>query len=172
MLASVKIVRPAVELRGHHLETSLPSKPAIILADMNVLVRVLCTLIENAVKYTPDFGRIEIGLEPHGEEIAIYVKDNGCGISIDEMPHIFERFYRGDMTAGPASGEPTTDQSEPGVGLGLYLVRGFVEQLHGRISVASELSLGSTFTVYLKKWPIVGEDQGEEVWNGEKVVGG
>lgn len=172
VLASVKIVRPAVELRGHHLETSLPSKPAIILADMNVLVRVLCTLIENAVKYTPDFGRIEIGLEPHGEEIAIYVKDNGCGISTDEMPHIFERFYRGDMTAGPASGEPTTDQSEPGVGLGLYLVRGFVEQLHGRISVASELLLGSTFTVYLKKWPIVGEDQGEEAWNGEKVVGG
>jgi signal transduction histidine kinase len=130
---------------NRHLEvrTELRSDSITLVADHRTLRRAVCTIAENAIKYTPDHGTIVLGVTTADGEGGIYIKDNGCGISAADLPRIFERFYQGGATNG---------EMEPGVGLGLYVVRGLVEQLRGRISVESEVGQGSTFTIWLPRW--------------------
>ena len=138
----VRMIKHSAEIRHHEIKIVLPKNPIKVLADNRTLRRVVCTVAENAVKYTPDYGTIILGVTATGDEGCIYIKDTGCGISPADLPHIFERFYQGRATNGDV---------EPGVGLGLYLVRGLVEQLGGRISVESEVGAGSTFTIFLRR---------------------
>jgi len=103
-------------------------------ADEKKIRQVLLNLLSNAIKFSPPGGRIEVGafLGEYGDEVKVYVKDIGSGISKDEIKKIFEPFYRGE-------------KSEEGTGLGLYLARRFVELHKGRMWVESEEGVGSTF---------------------------
>jgi signal transduction histidine kinase len=137
----------AAQTRKQDLVLALPNEPAFVLANRQAVRRAICTLLENAIKYTPENGRIILGTARLNGEVEVFIEDNGVGISEADLPHIFERFYQGSPRA---SGE-ALDQT--GVGLGLYLVRGLVDQMGGRITVQSEVNRGSRFTIYLHEWP-------------------
>lgn len=157
-----RMIKHSAETRHQEIRTELPQDPVTVLAENRTLRRAVCTIAENAIKYTPDYGTIILGVRTVGHEAYIYIKDNGYGISPSDLPHIFERFYQGHARNG---------EVEPGVGLGLYVVRGLVEQLGGRISVESEVSSGSTFTICVPKWS-EGDEQRVEKENkyAETVV--
>jgi signal transduction histidine kinase len=144
------------------LDISLPAEVPHVLADREALRRVVCSLIENAIKYTQEGGRITVGaraaLEPGSAEII--VRDTGVGILPEDLPHVFKKFFRGRPAASP-SGEsgPAGFSSEygeaPGVGLGLYLARSIVGRMGGSISAESPPPgevRGTAFTVLLPAW--------------------
>jgi signal transduction histidine kinase len=107
-------------------------------ADRNRIRQVLANLLDNAIKYTPHGGTIFIGAYQEQEQTVILVRDTGIGILSDEVGKIWDRLYRGDKS-----------RSEPGLGLGLSLVKAVVEAHKGRIEVDSEPGGGSVFTLYL-----------------------
>ena len=104
----------------------------------SLIFRLVFNLAENAIKYTPRGGTIEVVLEQQGNAAVLQVKDNGPGIAAEAQQHIFDRFYRGD---------PSREGS--GTGLGLALVRSIVELHQGQISVSSTIGQGSCFRVVL-----------------------
>jgi signal transduction histidine kinase len=111
-----------------------------VAADEPKLAQVLTNLVDNAVKYSPDGGRVAIRLEPYGSGLRLAVEDEGLGIPPDEWERIFEKFYRLD---------PNLTRGVGGTGLGLYICRALVERMGGRISVHSVEGRGSTFNVEL-----------------------
>ena len=110
--------------------------------DQPRLKQVLVNLVENAIKYSPDGGRIEVRLADFADRVRIDVSDQGLGIPPSEQSRVFEKFYRldADMTRGVG-----------GSGLGLYISREIVEQMGGVLSVRSRRGTGSTFTVTLPR---------------------
>jgi signal transduction histidine kinase len=112
------------------------SDAAVVLADKGKLQRMITNLLENAIKYTPQRGRVVVSVQMAGPQAHIQVSDTGIGIAPDEQGKIFQRFYRCD-----------TSRSETGMGLGLSLVKAFAESLGGSLSVKSALQQGSTFTL-------------------------
>lgn len=151
--------RHATEVRGQTLTSDLPDDIPDALADPGALRRVLCSLIENAIKYTPDGGRITVRATRADDDVAISVVDNGCGINRQDMSHVFEKFYGGRPASDDGASKASPDEcaETPGVGLGLYLTRTIVEHLGGRITVENNAEGGATFTIYLPAWP--GEDE-------------
>jgi signal transduction histidine kinase len=107
-------------------------------ADRNRLRQVVANLLDNAVKYTPGGGRIELRAGREGPEAVVLVRDTGAGIPPEDQPRIFDRLFRGDRS-----------RSERGLGLGLSLVKAIVQAHHGRVGVDSTPGQGSTFTVHL-----------------------
>lgn len=146
--ACVKTVRIELAERDQNLSVEIPPDLPCSLADHGALRRALCTVIENAIKYTPDGGHIRISAwRSDNGEIAIEISDNGRGILADDLPHIFDSFYRGHT---PDGGGPSTDEQEiPGVGLGLYLARVLIEGMNGSIEVRSQPAVGSAFILKL-----------------------
>ncbi|MBI5599044.1 MAG: HAMP domain-containing protein [Deltaproteobacteria bacterium] len=116
------------------------STPLIVEAEPLMLGQVVYNLIDNAVKYTPGGGTVEISLEREGGSAILIVKDTGIGIAPEDLPYIFDRFYRVDRARTREVG---------GAGLGLSICREIVESFGGLIEVASEPAKGSTFTVRL-----------------------
>ena len=162
VVACARVEAHAAEAHGLTLDVELPAEVPHVLADREPLRRVVCSLIENAIKYTPAGGRITLkageSREPGGVEIS--VRDTGVGILPADLPFVFEKFYRG-RPAGSLPGErdpagfPSEGLEAPGVGLGLYLARSIVNQLGGSISVESPPageSVGTAFTVRLPVW--------------------
>ena len=111
-----------------------------IMCDENKLRQVLVNLVDNAVKYSPGGGRVEIRLRRELSNCLIEVVDDGLGIPSDERERIFEKFYRLD---------PQQRHGVGGSGLGLYICRELVERMDGQLTVESEPGRGSTFTVEL-----------------------
>src|SRR4051812_1941430 len=109
-----------------------------VAGDPNQLHQVLSNLLDNAIKYSPQGGNIELRLNRDGDYARIEIADNGLGIPRDEQERIFEKFYRLD---------PALTRGVSGTGLGLYISRELVERMKGRISVKSESGRGSTFVV-------------------------
>ena len=107
-------------------------------ADSNRLRQVLANLIDNAIKYTPPGGRVEVNARRDGSVVRIDVTDSGVGIAPHDLPHIWERLYRGDHS-----------RTERGLGLGLSLVRAIVAAHGGTVDVSAEPGRGATFTVRL-----------------------
>ena len=114
--------------------------PPHVGADRDKVRQVLVNLVDNAIKYSPDGGRIELGLEPSDGRVRFYVRDEGLGIPGDEQERIFEKFYRLD---------PTMTRGVGGTGLGLYICSQLVERMDGRIWVESSHGRGSTFAFEL-----------------------
>jgi signal transduction histidine kinase len=110
--------------------------------DETLLNSMFTNLVENAVKYTPPGGRVEVTGGFEGSEIVIRVSDTGIGIPEGKLPRIFERFYRVDKARSKETG---------GTGLGLSIVKHIAENHGGRVTVESRLGEGSTFTVYLPR---------------------
>jgi signal transduction histidine kinase len=138
------LIKDTVELYAHvaedkkvALHTSSPDD-LFLSADTNRMRQVMANLMDNAVKYTPNGGRIDLEAFQRDHQAVIIVKDTGIGISSEEAPKIWNRLYRGDQS-----------RSQRGLGLGLSLVRAVVQAHNGRIEVSSEPGSGSVFTLYL-----------------------
>jgi signal transduction histidine kinase len=110
-------------------------------ADPDRLREVITNLFDNACKYT-DAGRVTIGLTGNNQVVQIYVRDTGGGIPADDIPHLFQKFYRVDNSATRTIG---------GTGLGLFICRKIIELYQGRIWVESQLGKGSTFFINLPR---------------------
>jgi len=117
-----------------------PSPPVVARVGREPVALVVQNLLENALKFSPPDSPVTISLGAEGDEVLLSVSDRGPGISPDELPRVFERFYRGKRARAEAV---------PGVGLGLALSRAVVEAHGGRITVQSQPGGGTTFTVRL-----------------------
>jgi signal transduction histidine kinase len=125
---------------GLGLELVVEPDLPLVAADPDKLHQILVNLMENAIKYSPDGGRIEIVLSREDSVVRFSVRDEGIGIAPDEQAHIFERFHRVD---------PNMTRGVSGTGLGLYICRGLVEGMNGRMRVTSREGAGSTFSFEL-----------------------
>lgn len=125
------------EEKGVSVYTGFP-KELYLTADRNWVRQVLANLLDNAIKYTPKGGRIDIEACRREQEVIITVKDTGVGISQEELDKIWERLYRGDKS-----------RSQRGLGLGLSLVNAIVGAHRGYVQVSSTPGAGSVFTVSL-----------------------
>lgn len=133
--------RPAIEASNHRLVMQLPTEPVWIDGDLTRLAQVVSNLLNNAAKYTPAGGRIELSAQVEGPQAVIRVTDNGTGISADMLPRVFDLFAQVDHTLARAQG---------GLGIGLSLVKKLVELHGGDIRADSRgLGQGSRFTVRL-----------------------
>jgi two-component system OmpR family sensor kinase len=122
-----------------------PLAPALVLGSRDALQELFLILVDNALKYTPAGGEVTIGLDRQDGWYTAWVRDTGVGIDPEDLPHIFERFYRS-----------TKVRQQRGTGLGLAIARWIAEQHGGRITVESTPGQGSTFTVWLPaptSWP-------------------
>lgn len=122
----------SIEIKSHFLS------PGYAEVDSNRMRQAFANLVDNAVKYTPAGGLVEIGCETSGENVLVTIRDNGMGIPLGEQNRIWDRLFRGD-----------TSRSQRGLGLGLSLVKAVVEAHNGTISLSSEPGKGSEFTVTL-----------------------
>jgi len=146
-----------IEAAEHQHELSVKIAPGLpfIRADHNALRRALCSVVENAIKYTHAGGRIHINAHMSGGRVAIEVQDNGRGIHAEDLPQVFDSFYRGRAISDGGSG--ADGEEVPGIGLGLHLARSLVEGMGGSIEVRSQPGQGSTFTLRLPVWQ--GDDE-------------
>lgn len=117
-----------------------PADHCLIEGDRNMIKQVLRILCDNAVKYTPKGGKIIMGVQRQQDGCTLFIKDTGAGISEEELPKIFDRFYRSDSARKAESG---------GHGLGLSIARIIVVAHSGKIKVYSKLGVGTTFCVIL-----------------------
>lgn len=160
-----RVERHRAELLGVHLMTDVPAEISDVRGDFEALRRVIRSLIDNAIKYTPEGGRILVAARASDETVAISVTDTGKGIPEVDLPHIFDKFYR---AAAEADDAPST----PGVGLGLYLAQHIVGQLNGEITVESKQGMGTTFSVNLPRWvEDAGVEESEEEADVKALVG-
>ena len=121
---------------GIELQIRAPETVPAVAADRDKVRQVLMNLVENAIKYSPDGGRIELGVESADGVVRFDVRDEGLGIPLDEQARIFDKFYRLD---------PEMTRGVGGTGLGLYICSELVERMDGRIWVESSEGEGSTF---------------------------
>jgi two-component system, OmpR family, sensor kinase len=112
-------------------------------ADESLLRRMMLNLLDNAIKYTPEGGRVTVRCVRSGNEYALSITDTGGGIPPELQPRIFERFFRADKARSRA------ENDGGGAGLGLSISRWIVEAHHGRLELTYSDSIGSTFTAYL-----------------------
>ena len=123
---------------GHFIEYLVAGLPAEIRADRNLLTYVFDNLVANAIKYSPEGSTVTVSGDIIDDQAVIMVRDHGMGIPADDIPKLFQPYFR----AGNASGFP-------GSGVGLYIVQTFVALHGGRVTVDSVLGQGSVFTVHL-----------------------
>ncbi|MEW6666352.1 MAG: ATP-binding protein [Thermodesulfobacteriota bacterium] len=135
------LFQPIAEEKGIHMtfnETGVCS----IRGDKQKLQRMAANLLDNALKYTPPGGSIRVSVDGGKGNVAVSIQDTGIGIAEEDLPRIFERFYRSDRS-----------RSRPGVGLGLSLALAFARAHGGNITVVSTPGNGSTFTATLPRLP-------------------
>jgi heavy metal sensor kinase len=143
--------RPLAAVREHTLTLSLEGS-ATVWADYSSLRRLTWILVENALKYTPSPGRVNVTVKNRDREVIVTVEDNGIGISATDLPHIFERFYRAD---------PSRSQVE-GTGLGLAIAKWIVEVHGAHIWVESSGNGGSVFQIAFEQTSVPSESAGPE----------
>jgi two-component system phosphate regulon sensor histidine kinase PhoR len=131
-------LREQAELSGVTIEVN--AEPVSVQGSAEDLALLVRNLLDNAVRYSPDGGRVRVGVDSHDGEAFLSVRDTGIGIPSRDLPRIFERFYRVDRARSRQSG---------GTGLGLAIAKHVAELHGGRIEVESELGQGSEFLVHL-----------------------
>ncbi len=134
----VEFVRPLADERGVKILSELA--PLEITGDSERLAQVITNLLTNAIQYNKPGGEVRVKLEPQSGVAVLTVTDTGPGISAEDLPHVFERFYRGDKSRTASNGN---------AGLGLAISQAIVEAHGGTIEVASQSDVGTTFTVRL-----------------------
>lgn len=139
------LIRKARELflvvaedNGVSFDIEIPPEDLLIEGDTVRLQRCISNLLDNALKFTPPGGRVTISARRLSDSVEMVVRDTGEGISQDDLPHIFEKFYRSDKS-----------RSTPGNGLGLSFVQSIVKAHHGEITVKSRTGEGTAFTIIL-----------------------
>lgn len=146
-----ELVEEAVETAGMLAEgeeitvsTRIPDQPVSLNVDKARIRQLLLNLVTNAVKYTPGGGVVTLELDDRGHEVELQVGDTGIGIAAGDLPHIFDRFWRGDPSRSRVG-------AQPGTGLGLAITKWIAEAHGGAISVQSRPGRGTTFTVVLPR---------------------
>ena len=132
---AVATLRPEAEARDIRIKTDVPMGLPPVLADEQHLLRVLLNLLSNAIKYNRPGGEVEITARRLDDRVSVSVRDTGIGIAPEELPYIFEKFYRG-----------SAEGSSTGAGLGLSIAKRIVEAHGGTITVQSTPGEGSVFT--------------------------
>lgn len=148
--ACEKIERIEANEHDHKLEVKIAPNLKRARADHSALRRALCTIIENAIKFTPPGGRITLNAYNQNEFVVIEVKDTGQGIRAEDLPHIFDKFYRGQQNIKDS--EDAKNAEVPGIGLGLNLARALVQGMNGTLEARSVIGDGSTFFIRLPEW--------------------
>ena len=136
---AVDLYRDVAEAKGVTLSANIASD-VVVMADRTRMEQVAANLIDNAVKYTPAGGSVDVEVLRDGDRALLRIHDTGVGIRPDELPRIWDRLFRGD-----------TSRTERGLGLGLSLVKAIVAAHGGTVEVTSEPGRGSTFTVALQR---------------------
>ena len=137
-----RLFKAPAEEKGIALDGRGPERLALA-GDIRLVQRMVGNLLDNAIKYTRAGGRVDVAVRsPAGGRVEIEVRDTGPGISATDLPHVFERFYRGDPS-----------RSQTGAGLGLSFARAVARAHGGDITAASSPGGGSTFTVTLPVRP-------------------
>jgi two-component system, OmpR family, sensor histidine kinase MtrB len=142
------VVAPIVDMMDrlserHPVVLALPDRPVLVHADAERLQRVLENLVNNAIKYSPDGGAVEVSIAVEGHQAVLRVRDYGVGISPEALPRIFERSYRAPEAAAHA----------PGLGLGLSIAAQVVSRHGGTIRAAAADGSGTMFRVRLPLAP-------------------
>lgn len=132
------IERAQLQTTIHQISLTAPAEQVIGAWDCNRLEQILDNLLGNAIKYSPNGGAVAIEIALSGDRAHLSITDEGQGIEAEEIPRLFERFYRGHQVSGPT-----------GLGFGLYITRMLVEAHGGFISATSTPGVGSTFTLTL-----------------------
>jgi signal transduction histidine kinase len=132
-----ELFRAIAEENSIRIATELPDS-CVVYGETRKLQRMVANLLDNALKYTPPEGTVTVSVNADNGQVAISISDTGVGISEDDLPHIFKRFYRCDIS-----------RAQGGTGLGLSLVRAIVHSHGGSVNATSHLGKGSTFTVTL-----------------------
>src|SRR3954447_20060954 len=127
---------------------SLPDRPLLIRADGEALRRAILILLDNAVKYTPPGGHVQVSLQQENGRATISVQDTGIGMAPDDLPHVFDRFWRADQARSRESG---------GAGLGLSIAKWIADQHRATLTVQSIRGQGSTFQLRLLVWQETGQ---------------
>jgi signal transduction histidine kinase len=127
------------EAKMIRLQTDMPHSISI-LGIPDHLIRLVLNLLDNAIKYTPQGGQVRLSAAYTLTEVCIKIQDNGSGIAVEHLPHLFERFYRIERERSSAIG---------GAGLGLSIAYQIAREHHGRIEVDSVPDSGATFRIYL-----------------------
>jgi two-component system phosphate regulon sensor histidine kinase PhoR len=140
LASAIAAVRERAEAKQLRIEERLPPELPPVDADDSALEQVLVNLLDNAVKYTPAGGRVQVRAAPEHSRVRIEVEDNGVGIPAEHLPRIFERFYLVD---------PARSRELGGTGLGLAIVKHLVQAQGGEVGVSSTVGTGSTFWVTL-----------------------
>jgi CheY-like chemotaxis protein len=134
---------PLIQARRHQLDISLPPEAMPVSGDRKRLIQIVVNLLNNAAKYTPDDGHIEVNLRARDDEIELQVSDDGIGMRAEVVVRVFDLF---------AQAERASDRAQGGLGLGLALVKGLVGLHGGNVAAYSKgLGQGSTFTVRLPR---------------------
>ncbi len=155
---TVDIFLPAAEAQGITLEFVPAPKVSLLQVNRTAMQRLLGNLVENAIKFTPPGGRVEIRITEEAGKLSLVVSDTGSGIQPQDKDNIFKRFYRGDGS-----------RSTRGSGLGLSLVKAIVIACDGTISVESAPGTGTTFLITL---PIASQTNAAKPARDEKSGGG
>jgi signal transduction histidine kinase len=134
-----RLFEPTAEDKGITLSYDVTGRSHFI-GDSRMIQRMLSNLLDNAIKYTPSGGSVNVSVEEVDAQVVASIKDTGIGISPRDLPHIFERFYRCDQS-----------RSQSGIGLGLSLARAIARAHGGDITAMSSPNQGSTFAITLPK---------------------
>lgn len=140
--AVIDMITPQIKKKNLKLEIEIPAKLSSISADSTQIERVFINLLSNAMKFTPSQGKISIKAEEEDKFVKIEISDTGTGISEEELPHIFDEFFRCE---NPINSEVK------GTGLGLSLVKRIIAAHEGKIGVTSKTGEGTTFNFTLPK---------------------
>jgi signal transduction histidine kinase/ActR/RegA family two-component response regulator len=139
--AAIEASRPVIDRGGHHLEVKVEDPSLCLDADLTRVAQIVSNLLNNSSKYTPHGGRIELEATRTGSSVHIEVRDNGIGIPLEHVDHVFEMFSQVSRPLDPA---------QSGLGIGLALVRTLTEMHGGSVTAASPgTNHGSTFAVTL-----------------------
>ena len=134
-----ELFKPTAEDKGLSMRCDVPEVSPFI-GDTQMIQRMISNLLDNAIKYTPSGGSVAVSINENETQVVVSIEDTGCGISPNDLPRIFERFYRCDQS-----------RSQPGIGLGLSLARAIARAHRGNIAATSIPNQESTFTVTLPK---------------------
>ncbi|MBD2000505.1 response regulator [Leptolyngbya sp. FACHB-541] len=148
---AVESVRPLIEVKALQLEMSVANSAIPVCGDPTRLQQIVWNLLTNAIKFTPEQGRIVVELTQQQEQAQLRVTDSGIGIQPEFLPHVFDRFRQADGT---------TTRPHSGLGLGLAIVRHLIELHSGTVQAASEgEGRGASFTVQI---PLLRQSEGQE----------
>lgn len=142
---ALEAAEPFIAAGKHELTVALPQEPIYVDADPTRVTQMILNLLNNAAKYTPDNGQIEVSIRRDGDEVVIAIRDSGIGLSGENLNKVFEMFSQ--VT-------PAVQRTEGGLGIGLALVKGLAEMHGGSVEAASEgVGHGSVFSIRLPAAP-------------------